>query len=334
MKTLFSIVTPIFSLLTFLAAWLSIRPLRLKKPSPNPEPAQDYRQAIDRVEQWQADEADQLNSVCQARLMTHGQQTDRVIVFWHGFTSCPRQFEALGQRFFEMGYNVLIPRLPYHGYNDRMTTAPARLTAEQMTAWAGDALDTARGLGRHVTVVGFSLGGVLTGWAAQFRPDVDRAVIISPAFWLNDFPDRFRLPIINFLLVYPNVFRWWDEARKSNGNGPPHAYPRFSTRALGQMLKLGWVVQTAARRQPPAGADILVITNPTDWAVDNDVTAQIVNGWQHNNNPDGRLNLQTYAFDAAHQLRHDFIDPMQPNQPIELTYPILVDLIANGGRPA
>lgn len=328
MKQLLLIITPLFSMLTFLAAWLSIRPVRLNRPQPLPEPVDNYESAIARIKQWQLAEADQLNPVCQVKLMTHGSQTDRAIVLWHGFTNCPRQFEALGWRFFELGYNVLIPRLPYHGYQDRMTAAPARLTADQMTAWAGDSLDVARGLGRHVTVTGFSLGGVLAGWAAQFRPDVNRVVIISPAFWLNAFPARFRLPIINFLQTYRNIFRWWDEARKTNGNGPAHAYPRFSTRALGQMLKLGWVVQTASRQQPPAVSDILVITNPTDWAVDNSVTAQIAAGWQNN----GASDLQTYAFDASHQLRHDFIDPAQSDQPLDLAYPILVNLIADEDR--
>ncbi len=329
MMKLFSIIAPIFSLMTFLAAWLFIRPARVKHLHPPVEPVDDYARAVDKIKQWQMAEADQLNPVCQAKLMTHGGQTDRVILFWHGFTNCPQQFESLGQQFFELGYNVLIPRLPYHGYQNRMTSAQANLTADQMTAWAGASLDVARGLGRHVTVVGFSLGGVLAGWAAQFRPDVDRVVIVSPAFWLYNFPARFRLPIIHFLRLYPSTFRWWDAERRANGTGPQHAYPRFSTRTLGQMLKLGWVVQSAARRKRPAVSDILLVTNPTDFAVDNAIATQIAADWQTNGAP----TLQTYTFEAKHRLRHDFVDPAQPNQPIALAYPVLVDLIA-GGRSA
>ena len=38
----------------------------------------------------------------------------------------------------------------------------------------------ADGLGDKITVTGLSLGGVMSAYAAQFRPDVDRAVVISP----------------------------------------------------------------------------------------------------------------------------------------------------------
>ena len=85
-------------------------------------PVSNYHKAETRIEQIQFDEADRvdLNIECGTKLFTHGEKTDNVIVFLHGFTSCPDQFSQLGQEYFERGYNVYIPRVPRHGIKDRL----------------------------------------------------------------------------------------------------------------------------------------------------------------------------------------------------------------------
>ncbi|HJX21342.1 MAG TPA: hypothetical protein VJ454_10165, partial [Steroidobacteraceae bacterium] len=75
-----------------------------------------------------------VNPVCHTRLYTHGRRTERSLVLLHGFTNCPQQFDALGKQFFEMGWNVLIPRYPRHGYNDRLTNSIAELRLEHLLA--------------------------------------------------------------------------------------------------------------------------------------------------------------------------------------------------------
>lgn len=114
--------------------------------------------------------------------MTHGQPVERVIVLVHGYTNCPQQFHELGQRFYYLGYNVLIAPLPYHGLADRLTDEQAELKAEELVAYADEVVDIAHGLGKRVIMAGISGGGVTTAWAAQNRSDLDLAVIISPAF--------------------------------------------------------------------------------------------------------------------------------------------------------
>jgi hypothetical protein len=42
----------------------------------------------------------------------------------------------------------------------------------------------ARGLGEQVTVVGLSGSAVIVAWLAQFRADVDKAIVIAPVFGL------------------------------------------------------------------------------------------------------------------------------------------------------
>jgi esterase/lipase len=80
-----------------------------------------YADAVARIQAFQAREGAEVNPLCRTALLTHGQWVERAITFLHGFTSCPKQFDQLGQRFFERGYNVFIPREPNHGLADRMT---------------------------------------------------------------------------------------------------------------------------------------------------------------------------------------------------------------------
>lgn len=309
-----------------LIGWILSRPLRFKTlSSTSLKPVEDYAAALQGIKTLAALDTPEINPRCRLQFLTHGQRVDQVIVFWHGFTSCPQQFLQLGQMFHGLGYNVLIPRLPHHGFTDRLNPAQAQLTAEELVALVEKVLNLAHGLGERITVLGFSAGGVLAGWAAQHRRDIEQAVIISPAFGLKLVPLLLASPAVRLLLIWPNRFRWWNPELKTESPGPQHAYPRYSTRALGQILRLGLAVRSAARQSKPAAPSILIVTNPNDWAVNNDLTAEIVRCWRNN----GSRQVQTYQFDRAPELGHDLIDPAQPAQRIDLVYPILVDLISN-----
>src|SRR3982074_1890093 len=88
-----------------------------------------------------------LTPACYTIGYDHGHATPRAVVFLHGITSSPVQFRDLGQLFFSRGYNVLIPRMPRHGYLDRLTRDPAHLTRADLLTYAAGAVDTARALG-------------------------------------------------------------------------------------------------------------------------------------------------------------------------------------------
>jgi carboxylesterase len=129
-----------------------------------------------------------VNPACHTRLPTHGRRTERSLVLLHGFTNCPQQFDALGQHFYGLGWNVLIPRYPRHGCSDRLTTSIAELHSEQLIALANRAAEAGTGLGEQLTVAGLSLGGTLTGMLAQERESVERAVLIAPMLGLQRIP--------------------------------------------------------------------------------------------------------------------------------------------------
>jgi carboxylesterase len=235
----------------------------------------------------------------------------------------------LGQQFHDLGYNVLLAPMPHHGLADFMTNAMSGLTAEEMAAYADDLVDITRGLGAHVTVVGLSQGGVLAGWVAQTRGDVDRAVLLAPGFGLKLVPTPVTVLVVNVVLALPDIHLWWDSLVRFKRTPPPppgpddvQGYPRFSLHGLAQQLRLGFAVQARARATAPAAGEIIAVTNGADLAVENSVTAQLVTVWRAHG---GRVS--TYEFPARLQIDHDLIDPHRANQQVELVYPKLIELI-------
>lgn len=300
------------------------------QPPTRPKPAQSYAEAVTRLGALQAkDQGLALHPGCSSQFMTHSQKMERAIVLLHGYRSCPLQFQQLGMMFYEKGYNVIIPRMPHHGLTDVVTTDQAQLTADELAAHVTEAVDIAQGLGEQVTVVGLSAGGILTGWVAQNRTDVKQAVLIAPVFGLHTIPAQLLTPATNLFLALPNFFLWQDAELKATVPNPPQVYPQNSTRAISQILRLGFVVRTAADQSPPAASAILVVTNANDDAVDNQVTSDVITSWRKS----GFENLQTYEFRADLGLDHDLIDPAHPKQKVELVYPILIDLITRNGNP-
>ncbi len=277
-----------------------------------------HAEALARVREIQAAEQ-ALNPVCGYRLLDQGRRTERAIVLLHGFTSCPRMYEQLAAELQKQGANILIPRLPLHGLADRMTRELSHLEAAGMASTASDALEIAAGLGEKVTVAGLSLGGVLAGWLAQFRPGVDRAVLIAPLFGAPVVPEWFS-DSLGFVADHmPNVFVWWDSKAKANTTGPPYAYPRFPTHAYGEMLRLGFEVKSTARPEPPGASEIRVVVNLADPAVNNVATFRLVDAWQRHG-----ARVKTYEFPRELGLGHDLISPEQPYARTAELYPALI----------
>ncbi len=287
------------------------------------DPATDYESATARFARVQAEEeADgTLNPVCCSQLLTHGHKVEHAIILMHGMTNCPQQFVELAPLFFEQGYNVLIPRMPCNGLADCDTDELKNLTAVELLNCCNTMVDIAHGLGEHITFAGLSVGGTMAAWVAQFRADVDKAVLIAPAFTISRGLgvgiSRFAMYLF---LIIPNIMT---QRFKPFKDGPSHNYRGFATRGLGQMMRLGFSAYDAAKRTKPAAQSILVITNAADPAVDNNITRKLVKRWQAN----GMERIETYEFVAQYKLIHDVIDPQQQHQQTALVYPILLDLI-------
>jgi len=283
-----------------------------------------HDEAVARVRELQAAEQG-LNPVCGYGLLDDGRRTERAIVLIHGFTSCPKMYEPLAAELHRAGANVLIPRLPRHGLADRMAGELSHLSASELTAAVSEALEIAAGLGEKVTVAGLSLGGILAAWLAQFRPGVDRAVVMAPLFSIPVVPEWFS-DLLGFVAdQVPNFYIWWDWKAKAHPPGPPYAYPRFPSHAYGEMLKLAHEVKSTARREPPRSpGDIRVVVNLADPAVNNVATSRVVDAWRRHG-----ASLKAYEFPRELGLGHDIVSPEQTYARTDITYPVLLDWIAS-----
>jgi carboxylesterase len=281
-----------------------------------------YQAGIEIAESLKTLDGPNVNPACRTRLYSHGRRTERSLVLLHGFTNCPQQFDALGKQFFELGWNVLIPRYPRHGYSDRLTTTIAELRSDMLIAVANRAGEAGAGLGERLTVAGLSLGGVLTAHLAQSSERVERAVLIAPMFGLRPIPRRGLAALARLANVLPNFYIWWDRELKDQV-GPQHGYPRFSTRAYAALYEAGHGVFKAARTSAPKAGSIAVITNAAEPRLDNRFTYQLVDLWRAH-----RAELSTFEFPASEHLPHDLIDPANPQQNTERVYPLVIDTIS------
>jgi pimeloyl-ACP methyl ester carboxylesterase len=312
-------------LLILLCVGLSVNWLLMTKPanipdlSANPDPANDYAQAVARIEAMQATEPADMNPLCRLQFLTHGQQVEKAVVFVHGYSNCPHQFRELGQRFYNAGYNVLTVPMPHHGRANRNTSAHKELKAEELAVYADKVVDIAQGLGEEVVMVGLSVGGLATAYAAQYRDDLDYAVLIAPAFGYQPIPAAITPGVMNLLLGQP-----FDPYLPiaPNNDDLPHGYTRFYLPSLAETLRLSYAIQAEARQNPPAAGRILVITNANDNSVNNHMTAAVVDQWREQG-----AQLATYEFAKELELEHDLIDPLQSEQRVDIVYPRLVELI-------
>ena len=290
---------------------------------PPSQPAGTYDEAVRRVIAIRSAEPPDLNPVGRSQFLTHSQRTDRAVVLFHGYTNCPQQFKLLGEQLHARGHTVWIPRMTGHGHADRLTDAHARITAEQMIDAASSAIDIAQGLGTDVRVMGLSMGGLMTTWTAHNRSDVVRAVSIAQASGFKALPKKWTPLLHRIVLILPNRVQWWDATVKDQGDGPRHAYPRYGTHSLAQLLRLGAALRAQATRSIPAARSVAIVKNDNDESVDMTTLDDQVRLWRFS----GAQNVETYTFGVEQRLVHDLIDPDQPAQRVDYVYPILIDLL-------
>jgi pimeloyl-ACP methyl ester carboxylesterase len=287
----------------------------------NPHPASDYAEAISRFQKIQENEGPELNPVCRSILLSHGQRTERAVVFFHGYTNCPEQFRKLGQIFYDMGYNVLIPRLPRHGMADRKVENLSPLKAEELRDCADTSVDITCGLGREVYVAGLSAGGTLAAWIAQNRSEVTRTVLIAPALGLTRREGaRLQRGMALLLPLLPDIRTDWFS---TDPRAPDHTYPGFSSRALGQLLRLSVATFAGAFDRAPRVQDVGLLTSEADDAVSDFISWQLITLWRAK----GVFKFAAVDFPKKMGIEHDMIDPAQKYQQTDIVYPVLISLL-------
>jgi hypothetical protein len=202
------------------------------------------------------------------------------------------------------------------------------LTASSLTSYADQVVDTARAFGNNLAIVGISAGALIAGWSGLSRSDVSRCVLIAPMFGFYGFPSFIMKPLMNLLLSLPNFFKWSESAKKTTVKPPEHVYTRYSSRALGELLWLGFELQRLLRLKVISDLRTHVITNTNDTVVDNKITNRVLRLWQKKHPG----TVSAYEFAKTLLLDHDFIDPEHEDQKTEIVYPVILDLIPSGNR--
>lgn len=226
----------------------------------------DEKAATAAFQQLSAADGADIRPECKSQLLRPDQPTGKSVVLLHGFTNCPAQMMELATEYQKRGYAVVVPRLPGHGYADRLTSAPSDVTPVQLTETTEAAVAIAAGLGPDVEVMGISGGGTLAGWAADHLPAVKSAVLVAPLVAPAAIPDMLTAPLSRIGRYIPDIYMWWDGSLKEKLSTPVHAYPRYSIRSLGAFLAVGRNVMSTTTPRPPLERVVLVV-NPEDPAV-------------------------------------------------------------------
>lgn len=310
--------------LTSCAGW----PMRLGRLAPHASPApagNEWSQLL--ADLRQADQNPIYREVCHSTYLPGAPGNPDVVILLHGLTNCPAQFRPLGEQIVAAtGSHVLIPRIDFHGEKDRMSTTLNQLTAEMLVAMSERVTLAAQSRGGRVGVIGLSLGATMAAWIAQ-NYEVDRAIVIAPILGIPGVPRGLLRPLTSYSRLRHDRFRWWDPESREDLAGPPYAYPRYSVSAAGELLRLGLQVDRAATRAAPAARSIVLVSNESDKAVNQDDVDRLLRSWQAH--APGRV--KTYVFAKAAALDHDIIDPHNPQANPELTFGVIVKLLQSAG---
>lgn len=149
-------------------------------------------------------------------------------------------------------------------------------------------------------------------------------IVMVPLIGAAAVPAPLTRPVTYLALLMPSRYMWWDsESKEASPHIVYYSYPGYETRGMGQMLRIGLAILEETRTSAPNSNDILFITNGNDQAVNRDEINNIVAEWQ--GDPDTAAN--TFEFDTAAGLPHDFVTIEHPAAQIDVVYPLLINLI-------
>lgn len=281
------------------------------------DPAATYADSAARIQAVIDAEQGQVCDICGTRLYTHGDRTQKAVILVHGLTNSPRQFQEIGQQLYNDGYNVFIPRLPFHGLKTHTVSELGNTTTEDLRQFSDQTIDMATGLGDELTVVGLSAGGTVTGWVTQHRGEVKKTVLIAPLYGLHGIPQVGNTFIGNLFNRFPDI----DFSLSSE---PPResVYLGWSTRGIAEY-------QVFSRAARPTDAfpgsqvkDIVLVTNGNDHTINSNIAGAVVDEWEG-----AGATIMRYQFDASLGLPHDMVDVTSVGDKSQWINPILIGLI-------
>jgi esterase/lipase len=315
------------SLTILVILFIGIMFMPFKVPARTINPSKNYEDSVARFEKIvAAEKADpNFDQSCLAQLHTTGKKTDTAVVMFVGFTNCPMQMGALAEEITGSGQNVLILNAPHQGQKEKTNQDLGNITTKEIVDYADQSVDIAAGLGDEVTVVGLSVGGVVSSWASQNRAEVTKAVNIAPIYTPYLVPGLIQNPAARIMNALPFVYIWWDPKNKENKSGSIYAYNGFPLDSLGKYTEVASMFGMDITGSNPKNVKTTLVINGNDKAVNKTFAARQTFKVGNSNDKD----IQIYKFAKENNLDHDVIDPYNPKQNTAYSYPILLNLIVN-----
>lgn len=233
--------------------------------------------------------------------LLRGRRGDGAYVLLHGLTASPPAWREIAALLHAGGHTVVVPRLLYHGYANRMTRALRHLRPAPLLDDIRRTIVRVSALGEPLTVVGHSLGATLAISVALHEPDVARIVPVAPFMGIVGVPIQLHPLLTGAMTALPDLFLWWDPVLRERLE-PLHGYPRYPLRALATGISLADEIRASAHR-PPRVRGIDLVINERESSVNNRMALELANGWRAAGAPV-----------AIHHLRglgwsHDIIEP-------------------------
>jgi alpha-beta hydrolase superfamily lysophospholipase len=313
-------------IIAIVAGYLVLKPADIAVMADHGVAAASWDEAVARVRAIQAEEAADpaVREDCRTRLYDHGAPTANVVVLFHGYTNCPKQYDQLAQELADRGDTVLVPRMPHHGIVPGTPGLLDSLTGEQVIAHADEAMNIADGLGDRVTVFGLSGGGAVASYIAQFRADADLVIPAAAFLDTGAIPTWAVNAAINLIDLLPPIDQRDPPPDEATRGAYPHGASDTSTHGAASYMRAGQTVLDAAATQAPKAGRIITVVNDADTTVNNTIIDDLAGRWARLA-PD-RTSL--YRFDASLNVLHDMITPDRDGQKTDLVYPVLIDLMS------
>jgi carboxylesterase len=178
------------------------------------------------------------------------------VLLFHGFTSSPPEMRLVGDYLNQRGLTVSGPLMPGHG------TTVEEMNRCQWADWTGHAEGALADLQARcetVFVGGLSMGSLLTLYLAAHHPELNGAVLYSPAVMVAN-PLIYLSPVLKYLI------RQKAKSGKSDLTDPKAeqriwSYEEYPARAAHELLKL---IRRVRRLLPRVTCPLLIVYSPLD----------------------------------------------------------------------
>lgn len=161
-------------------------------------------------------------------LLQEGETTvENAMVLIHGLSDSPYFMTAIGNKFYELGFNVLMPLMPGHSINS-VDEAEQTMESLDVKEWQDEvafAVACARELGQKVSIGGLSNGGLLGTYHTIMAPqDITGALFLfSAALDIGNILEnivRFDNPVVSFVLDVGEKYLEYQKGELVNDNNP------------------------------------------------------------------------------------------------------------------